>query len=316
VRGPARILLLASLASAISAGCATPSPTPSPTLVPTPSPTASPTPTPTPEPTPTPIPIDQAMLARRLTVLVVGADGSAARRAIGHDVVNTDALMLVSVSADKSRVDLISVPRDTVDVPLSNGTIYHGKINGIAQELGIDALVGAMSTLLGVPIDRYVRIDMDDFVWMVDAVGGIDLTLDRAISDPKVHLKLPAGPNHLDGGLALAFSRTRFDSDYGRAARQQVVVMLLVRKWLHPGPAALLAAAFQLGSLQTNIRPDELPTLLEIGLRSTSASVVAAVLQPPRYSRFAGIEPNSRRGWVIIPNVAEMRRYTKAALAN
>lgn len=311
-----RFLLLASLAGAVLAGCATPSPTPSPTLVPTPSPTASPSPTPTPEPTPTPIPIDQAMLARRFTALVVGADGSAARRSIGHDIVNTDALMLVSVSADKSRIDLISVPRDTVDVPMSNGSIYHGKINGIEQKLGIGALVDAMSTLLAVPIDRYVRIDMDDFAWMVDAVGGIDVTLAKAVSDPKVHLKLPAGANHLDGAHALAFSRTRFDNDYGRAARQQEVVMLLARKWLNPEPAALLAAAFQLGSLQTNIRPEDLPTLLEIGLHSTSATVVTAVLQPPRYSRFVGIEPNGRRGWVIIPNVAEMRRYVKAALTD
>ena len=311
-----RFLLMASLAGAILASCATSSPTPSPTLVPTPSPTASPSPAPTPEPTPTPIPIDQAMLAGRFTVLVAGADTSASRRAGGTTVENTDALMVVSISPDKSRINMISVPRDTVDVPLADGTKYRRKINSIADNLGIEVLRGAVSTLLGIRIDRYVRIDMDDYVWMVDAVGGIDVDVKTHLVDPKVHLNLPAGPTHLDGATALAFSRTRADNDYGRAARQQGVVLALVRKWLDPSAAAVLGAALQLHSLQTDISFVELPTLLEIGRRSASATVTAAVLQPPRYSLFAGIEPNSSRGWVIIPNVAEMRRYAKAALSD
>ena len=311
-RGIAWIVLLV----AVTSGCANASPTPSATLTPTAEPTATPTPTPIPPLAPTPIPLDQEMLARRFTVLVAGADTSLNRRAGGYDDANTDALLLVSVSADKSRIDLISLPRDTVDVPMPDGTIYRRKINGIAQKLGITALRDGMSTLLGVAIDRYVRVDMDDFAWMVDAVGGVDLTLEKAISDPKVHLRLPAGPNHLDGSHALAFSRTRVDSDYGRAARQQLVMMALVRKWLHPGLRVLLAAAFQLGSLQTDIGLNELPTLREIGRLATAATVTAIVLGPPRYSLFVGIEPNSRRGWVMIPDVAEMRRYASSALSD
>ncbi len=256
------------------------------------------------------------MLGRRFTVLVLGADTSQYRRETGYDETNTDALMVVSVSADQSRIDLISLPRDTVDVPMSDGTTYRGKINGMAQKLGIEALRDGMSTLLDVPIDRYLRIDMDDFVWMVDAVGGIDLTLEKAITDPKVQLRLPAGPNHLDGAQALAFSRTRADSDYERAARHQQVMMALVRKWLHPGLRALLGSAFQLGSLETDIGLDELPTLREIGRRATSATVTMIVLRPPRFSLFVGIEPNSRRGWVMIPDVAEMRRYVDVALSD
>jgi LCP family protein required for cell wall assembly len=308
----------ALFAMVIVAGCATASPSPStsPGPVPTPSPTPSPSPSPTLEPTPTPIPLDEAMLARRFTVLVAGADTSANRRAGGTTVVNTDALMVVSVSADKSRIDMISVPRDTVDVPLPGGKIYRGKINSIGFKLGITTLRDAMSTLLGVPIDRYVRIDMDDFLWLVDAVGGIDLDVRTHLVDPKVHLNLPAGPTHLDGATALAFSRTRADNDYGRAARQQQVVLALVQRWLDPSAAALLAAAFHVESLQTDISLTELPTLLEIGRRSAAAKVTAVVLQPPRYSLFSGIDPNSARGWVMIPNVAAMRRYAKAALSD
>jgi LCP family protein required for cell wall assembly len=256
------------------------------------------------------------MLAGRFTVLVAGADTSASRRAGGTSAVNTDALMVVSVSADKSRIDMISLPRDTVDVPLPGGKVYRGKINGLADKQGIEALRGAMSTLLGVPIDRYLRIDMDDFLWMVDAVGGIDVDVKTHLVDPKVHLNLPAGPTHLDGVTALAFSRTRADNDYGRAARQQQVVLALVQRWLSPSAGALLEAALHVQSLQTDVSFVELPTLLEIGRRSAAATVTAVVLRPPRYSLFVGIEPKSHRGWVIIPNVAEMRRYVKAALAD
>lgn len=299
------------VAFVILAGCATPSP--SPTASPSPIPT--PSPSPTPEPTPTPIPLDQAFLARRFTVLVIGVDTSASRRAGGLLTGNTDAMMVVSVSADKSRIDLMSLPRDTVDVPLPGGKIYHSKINSLAYRSGLDALRGAMATLLGVPIDYYVRIDMDDLVWMVDAVGGIDVDVKTTIADNEIHLHLKPGPLHMNGALALLFSRSRADSDYARDARQQQVFMALVLRWLDPSAGALLDAALHMKSLQTNLPATELPTLLEIGRRSAAAKVTAIVLEPPKFALFAGFEPNSTRGWVMIPNIAAMRRYARAALS-
>ena len=131
-----------------------------------------------------------------------------------------------------------------------------------------------------------------------------------------MHLQLEPGPTDMDGATALAFSRTRADSDYARAARQQQVILALVQRWLDPSGGGDARAAFQLNSLETDITLGELPTLLEIGRRSAAAKVTAIVLQPPRYSLFVGIEPNSKRGWVMIPNVAAMRRYARAALAD
>ncbi len=293
-------------------GCAGASPSPSsiPTQAPTPSPTA------TPQPTATPIPLDAAMLAGRFTVLVAGADTSTSRRADGVVQWNTDALMVISVSADKSQIAMMSLPRDLVDLPMPDGSIYRHKVNGIADKAGMDALRDTVSTLLDIPIDRFIRIDMDDFTWMVDAVGGVDVEVRTRISDSAVHLRLDPGPAHLDGAQALAFSRTRADSDYGRAARQQQVILALVRKWLDPGLGALIGTARVLGSIQTDIAVDELPTLLEIGRRSTSAKVNAIVLQPPRFSLFVGFEPNSTRGWVMIPDIPEMRAYARSVTAD
>jgi len=304
-----RLRLIAT--ALLLAGCAATSPSPSPSSPPE----ATATPRPTAVPSPTPIPLDQAMLARRFTVLVVGADSNSARRARGEDV-NTDALMVVSVSADKSRIAMMSLPRDTVDIPMPDGSIYHGKVNGIAQRLGIEALRGAMATRIGQPIDAYTRIDMDDFAWMVDAVGGIDVEVETRISDSQVHLFLEPGPAHLDGAQALSFSRSRADSDYRRAGRQQQVLVALSRKWIDPGLAGLMASVRLLGSLETDIDLDELPTLLEIGRRSASAEVSGIVLQPPRFSLFVGFEPNSTRGWVMIPDVPEIRAYASSVLSD
>jgi LCP family protein required for cell wall assembly len=295
------------------AACSTASPTPSPT--PTPTPTGMPTPTLT--PSPTPIPLDQAMLARRFTVLVAGADTSTYRRASGLTDWNTDALMVISVSADKSRITMMSLPRDTVDIPMPDGSIYHHKVNSIAQHLGMEALRGAMAKLLGVPIDRYIRVDMDDFTRIVDAVGGIDVQVKTRLFDPHVHLNLFPGPTHLNGAQALSFSRSRnADSDYARAARQQQVILALVRKWLAPSMGNLIGGLRAMSSLQTDIGLDELPTLLEIGRRSASASVTAIVLQPPRFSLFVGFEPNSNRGWVMIPDLPAIRAYAKSQLVD
>jgi LCP family protein required for cell wall assembly len=306
------VRLRITAAALLLAGCATTaSPSPG-----GPSVEASPSASPTAAPSPTPLPIDQAMLARRFTVLVVGTDTSQSRRAEGIGDVNTDALMVVSVSADKSRIAIMSLPRDTVDLPMADGSIYHDKVNGIAQQLGIETLRSAMATLLGVPIDRYISVDMDDFTWLVDAVHGIDVEVKTPISDPEVDLFLDPGPAHLDGARALGFSRTRADSDYGRAARQQQVIVALARKWLDPGLGAMMASVRLLGSLETDISPRELPTLLEIGRRSASAEVTGIVLEPPRFSLFVGFEPNSSRGWVMIPDVPEIQAYARSVTAD
>jgi len=314
-RAPVAMLTLC-LAAIVA--CSGPSQTPSitPTTIPSPTPSPSPEPTAMIRPTATPIPLDEAMLTRRFTVLVAGVDSSESRRTSGLDDRNTDALMVVSISADQSRIAILSLPRDTVDIPMADGSIYRRKVNGIGQRLGMEALRGGMATLLGVPIDHYIVIDMDDFVWMVDAVGGIRIDVQERIADPKLDLLLEPGPAHLDGATALSFARTRADSDYGRAARQQQVVLALVHEWLGRGTAGMFVRLRLLASLETDIPLTEIPTLLEIGRRSSSAEVDGMVLRPPRFSLFVGIEPNSYRGWIMIPDLAAIRAYAQQVMGD
>ena len=91
--------------------------------------------------------------------------------------------------------------------------------------------------------------------------------------------------------------------------RQQQVIVALVRKWLDPGLVELMADGRGCSAPSRPTSPStSSPTLLEIGRRSASAEVTGIVLEPPRFSLFVGFEPNSPRGWVMIPDVPEIQR--------
>jgi LCP family protein required for cell wall assembly len=315
--------LILGLAACSSAPTATPQPTasPSPTQEPTPSPspTADPTPTPqpTPEPTPTRPDLDEALLHSRLTVLVVGEDSNSVRERMAFPTQNTDAVMVVSVDATQSTVTMLGLPRDTVDVPMADGRIFRGKINSLAFGLGLPALQGAMSTLLGVPIDGYVKIDMDNFVQLVDAVGGIPIEVPVGVYDPKLPIAIDPGSYVMSGKTALSYVRSRRDGDYARAGRQQDVLWALVRRYADPPPGTQLDAVLaMMDSLETNLDFSKLATYVTMARRAQDADVSQTVLGPPRFALFEGIEPGTGRGWVMIPNISEIRSYARAVMSD
>ncbi len=268
-----------------------------------PSPTASGTPTPTVEPT-----LDQALLTDRVTVLLIGKDANTTRTANGEPV-NTDTLILASVSADQSTVTLISLPRDTVDIPLPGGETWPQKVNALYRERGVEALVGAAAELFGTEIDGYVAIDMEDLPALVDAVGGVDVDPPDPLVDPGLALDIPAGSQTLDGATALDYVRTRVDTDYGRAARQQEVVLELAGALVAAETDLDLPALLDgLDGLETDLPLDKLPTLVEIARRADGAQVTRQVLQPPEFISFEG-DAGDGRGYVLIPDVAAIRAF-------
>ena len=245
------------------------------------------------------------LLDRRWNVLYVGTDVNEARTQ-NEEPVNTDALMLVSLSADQSELTLISLPHDTVDVPLADGGTWPGKVNSLYREEGIDALVGAMEALYGVPIDAHIVLDMDDFRGLVEAVGGIEVSPPAPVVDPIVDLDLAAGPQEIDGVTTLGYVRTRVDMDYGRMGRQQEVVVSLARTLIDPGTEVDLRATLEsFGSLETDLPLDELPTLLELARRAVEAEVRTVVIRPPLIT-FEG-DRGDGRGYIIEPDVEAIR---------
>lgn len=293
---------------AVATAAPSPKPTPSPTPRPTRRPTPSPSPTLAPSPTPT-VTVDDL----NVTILFVGRDFLANRVALGESGMNTDMLIVANIHADGSRIDLVSLPRDSSDVPLGDGSVWGGKINSLRAALGLPALKQAMAATLGMPIDYYAEMTLDDLGRIVDAVGGVTVHLSVPLNDPHLQYSWPAGANWLNGRTAILFARSRYaDSDYARSGRNEALLLALRDRILAGGydPVAVLTA---LPGLATDIPATDYPMLLELALSSADAELALEVFAPPDYTTFVGTA--GTRGWISIPNVASIQAYMAEVVA-
>ena len=159
-----------------------------------------------------------------------------------------DTVMVAAIRPQENKVALISIPRDLyVQDP---GTSSQSKINAVhamyedkADGKGMGMMKQVVGEVTGLPIHYVVRIDFRGFKETVDAVGGVDVYLDKSFAEPTqfegeeaLNFSLPAGKNHLDGQKALFFVRARYaSSDFERAKRQQQVLIALKDKMLSVG---------------------------------------------------------------------------------
>jgi LCP family protein required for cell wall assembly len=213
---------------------------------------------------------------------------------------------------------MVALPRDSVDIPLANGAIWHLKANAIRFNYGMEGLEGALETTYGVPIDYWVELQMLDFPWLVDALGGLWIDVPYEINDGHLGFHIGAGWQRIDGQTALLYARTRYaDSDYARGGRHmQLLAALASRIALLDEQVSLEALLALLTTLRTNAPLTDLPTLLRIVGEAADAEVNATVLAPPRFALYTGVEPDSSRGWVMIANVPEMRAYVRAVMGD
>jgi len=248
-----------------------------------------------------------------VTILFVGRDFLANRVALGESGMNTDMLIVANIHADGSRIDLVSLPRDSSDVPLGDGSVWSGKINSLRAARGLPALKQAMAATIGVPIDYYAEMTLDDLARLVDAVGGVTVHLAAPVNDPHLRYSWPAGANGLNGGTAVLFARSRYaDSDYARSERNQVLLLALRDRILAGGhdPVSLLTA---MPGLATDIPTADYPELLALALRSADAELELEVFAPPEYTTFVGTA--GARGWISIPNVPSIQAYMGEVVA-
>ncbi|WP_114855845.1 LCP family protein [Brachybacterium sp. YJGR34] len=193
-----------------------------------------------------------------LNVLVIGSDTRDLGGRDTGDRGRSDALILVHLAEDDSRVDAVQIPRDTLmDLPACRDTGYgassggRGMINA-ALAHGPACSVVAVEELSGVRIDHFVEMDFDGFAEIVDALDGLPVDLPEPMTDPRADLDLPAGAQTVDGRDALALFRTRHavgdGSDIARLEHQQMLL-------------DALAARVEERHLLT--RPDMLYSLLE-----------------------------------------------------
>ena len=297
----------------VLAGCSpTNSPTPSPeaaigSLPPSPSagPTVAPSPTAVPSPTPD-------LGHAPFTVLLLGLDFNG----------RSDAIVVVGVDPTKQVMTFASIPRDTIDVPLPNGSTFtNQKINAYYNLARSDparypkgpaqAVADMVGGILDINIDYYATTDFNGFQRIVDAMGGVSITLPAAIVDPSYQvtpttfgIRFKAGTQTLNGQRSLVFVRTRHsDNDFERQRRQQAF-LVAAGKQLLKSPNLLAALLAARSNLDTDFPLGELPTVMAAMTDIGHWTIRDAVLGPRTYEAAASCPC----GYALKPNVPAMRK--------
>ncbi len=175
----------------------------------------------------------------RLDILILGIRGENDPDASDGGPLLTDSMQVFSYDKTTKKTSLISIPRDLFV------TIHDQKKDKLnsAYEYGIshspnslEFIKDKISQISGVYIDQVVVFDFSSFKEIVDALGGIDITLTTPFTETQQwggSFSLPAGLNHLDGQSALYYARSRYStSDFDRSRRQQQIMFAIKDKLL------------------------------------------------------------------------------------
>jgi LCP family protein required for cell wall assembly len=243
---------------------------------------------------PTPEPWDGAS---RVTLLVMGLDyrdwlaGAGAPR--------TDSMILLTIDPLTRTAGMLSIPRDLwVTIP---GGFENNRIN-TAYSLGEQYKVPgggpaqAMATveaLLGVPVDYYALVDFNAFIKFIDEIGGVKLDIPEKIKvDPlgdNNTRTLKPGVQNLTGSLALAYARVRKGEgdDFGRAQRQQQVILAIRNQLIRPRMLPELIAKAPIlynelaSGIKTNLNLEQVIKLAWLAQQIPEEDINKGVIAPP-----------------------------------
>lgn len=201
-------------------------------------------------------------------VLFLGTD----ERTNGYSsFARADSIMLVSLNEKKKTIKLVSLERG-VGVPIP-GTGQNDWLTHTFEYGGAALTLSTVQNCFKVKVDRYIRFDFATFSKVVDAVGGVDITLSKKEADTiNENMGYYAGRNslvfpgltHMDGKAALQYCRLReIDSDWQRIERQRTLVQAIITKTKSLNPLQMNALANELlPLLQTNLTKLEIAGLL------------------------------------------------------
>lgn len=157
------------------------------------------------------------------SVLLMGVDER------NGDKGRADTMILMTVNPKKEAVSMTSIPRDTRTTLVGRGT--EDKLNHSYAFGGVEMTVKSVEAFLNVPVDYYVKVNMDGFRDIVDAVGGITVESPQAFTI-EGH-SYSQGTITLNGTEALPYARMRYDDpkgDIGREGRQRQVIEAIIKK--------------------------------------------------------------------------------------
>lgn len=214
-------------------------------------------------------------------------------------VSRSDVNMIATINPRTHEILLTSIPRDYY-VKLHGTTGYKDKLTH-AGLYGINMSIETLEDLFEIEIDYYVRVNFTTLVNLVDAIGGVDITSDKAFTArTNGSCTYVKGKNHLDGKCALAFSRERYaysEGDRHRVQNQQSVITAILNKALSSSTLVKKYSSIleSMGSsFQTNMPQDKIYSLVNMQLDSmpkwniTSISVNGKDSSNYTYSYSAG----------------------------
>ncbi|MFD5377128.1 LCP family protein [Streptomyces griseoincarnatus] len=258
-------------------------------------------------------------------ILVLGSDsrsGDNAALKTGKTAgARSDTALVMHIPEGRKEAVAVSIPRDTLvsrpacskqdgsEVPAAERVMF----NSIYSQVGPACVVKTVEQMSGIRMDHYMEIDFAGFKDLVDAIGGVTVTVDQDIRDTSSGLDLTAGTHKLDGTEALAFVRTRHGvgdgSDLGRIGLQQQFMLALLseikRQDLFGSPTKTYTIADQLTSaLTTDSELASLTKLAEFGrsLNGVDPSTMDTIMLPVAYdkqdpNRVVAAQPQADELW-------------------
>ncbi|MEG3343003.1 LCP family protein [Streptococcus suis] len=179
-----------------------------------------------------------------LTILLMGVDMDQATRGGVWEEGRSDSMILVTVNPKTKETTMMSLTRDImVEIAEANGesTGTVEKLNHSYSYGQAPMAIATIEKMMDINIDRYIEINMDGLVELVDAVGGIEVnnTLGFPISisehEPAYTSIVQPGKQLVNGEQALVYARMRYDDpegDIGRQRRQREVITAIIKKLL------------------------------------------------------------------------------------
>ena len=167
------------------------------------------------------------------TVLIMGVD---IRK---DDVGRSDTMMIATIDPRFDQATLLSIPRDTRVKIRGRG---YDKINAAFAYGGVSLAESTVENFLGIDIDHYILINTSSFVKIIDAIGGVDIDVEKRMfyEDPwddngGLVIDLYPGQQHMDGKTAVTYVRYRdSEGDIGRVKRQQAFMAACMDKVTSP----------------------------------------------------------------------------------
>ncbi|MFD5581377.1 LCP family protein [Streptomyces pseudogriseolus] len=276
-------------------------------------------------------------------ILVLGSDS----RAGDNAELNTgkiagarsDTALVMHIPEGRTQAVAVSIPRDTLvtrpECKDGDGSTVASAervmFNSIYSQVGPACVVKTVEKMSGVRMDHYVEIDFAGFKDLVDAIGGVEVTVDQDIHDTSSGLDLTAGTHRLDGTESLQFVRTRHGigdgSDLGRIGLQQEFMIALLgeikKQDLLGSPTKTYKIADTLtAALTTDSELASLTALADFGrsMNGVDPGSMETIMLPVAYdkqdpNRVVAAEPQASTLWKAIRSDQEIPESAKKSPA-